>query len=744
MQTNYHKLIKSRATTNKTVKYTTMFVAWLLVAVFLCLIGYIIWKSVPGFQAYGFNSIILNNKYNINDVTKHQASVWLPLTVTIITTVGALLIATPLALKTATFLHFRVRNDSLRKTLKIIIETSAAIPSVIFGLFASQSLGEVLKDIFGLNTSYTVLTAIFMLAFMLIPTIISLTLNAYETVDPNLISNSISLGNTKTKSIYKIFRAQTRKPIIVAVILAAGRAIGETMAVSMILSSQNYSDVFSHGLGAILTSSLSPLGSVISVGMFSENGGESLRGLLYAFGIVMFIFVMILNAIVLIITNKKHRNNKLSIALKKFGNFVAIVPDQIGILWEKMTYKSPIKVTSDNYETTMSAYISRRIKTNKTLYLYSGYKLFWEILDTLIVFGFVAWITLDIIIGGIVAAEQPDSTMFLYSKNTTGQSFLNTILLILVVIIISLPLSLLIAIWLNEYAKEGHVKKVILFFIDSLSATPSIIFGMFGLAFFIQSIGISAGGTMGNSLLAGAFTLIIVVLPTFTRMIQQGLETVPKAIRENSYGLGNSKWYTISKLVLPQAYKTIVSSTILTIGRVLAETAPLYLTAGLSSSTNVALMNPGQTLTTRIYAQLYSNDATQSIHIMYESAFVTLLLVLLLTVIGHAIIPYWSSIKQEIVTRWNIQKMIWKNPVNIDMNTYQPQIYKDSILYLTHQQAKTLALDESKNLYLSYNSKVLKIKYSSKHELEKMQQDFWSRHPQFIRSNNPTTTQDVN
>ena len=717
------KLIKNRLASNNFWKYVTMIFAWLLVVIFLGLIGYIIARSVPGFKAYGFDAIIFSNKFDTSNPSLGEASVWLPLTITIIVTIGALLIATPLALKTATFIHFRVKNPTLKKTLKIVIETSAAIPSVIFGLFASVSLGKVIQTIFGLDTPYTVLTAIFMLAFMLVPTIVSLTLNAYEGVDTNLISNSISLGNTRTKSIYKVFRKQTRKQIVVAIIIAAGRAIGETMAVSMILTDITGYSKINDGLGAILTSSLSPLGSVISVGMFSENGGESLRGLLYAFGIVMFVFVMVLNAIVMFATKTKKtgRDNWFTRIEKKVGGFLLIVPDQIGLLWEKITYKPPIALNKDNYDTEMSNYIRTRIQTNKTLNIYTGYKLFWEVLNTAIVFAFITWIVFDIIVKGIQAADLPTSTMFEYTKDTTGQSVLNTLLLILVVIIISLPFALLIAIWLNEYAKDGKPKKAILFFIDSLGATPSIIFGMFGLAFFIQTLGMTAGGKMGNSLLAGAFTIIIVVLPTFTRMIQQGLQSVPMAIRENSYGLGNSKWYTIVKLVLPQAYKSIVSATILTIGRVLAETAPLYLTAGLSSASTVALMNPGQTLTTRIYAQLYTNNATQSNNIMYEAAFVTLLLVLTLTIIGYVIIPYWGEIKKEFLFRWNMQKEIWRNPTSsIDMEVYKEQIYKNS-LYLSFKQAKELNINWRETSVIKYNRKFIKIKYVSEAELKRIQ-----------------------
>ena len=274
MQNNTKKLLKKQNTTNNIAKYVSTFFAWFLVIVFLGLIGYIIYSSVPGFEEYGFNNIIFNDKYNINDPNNPNASIWLPLLITIIVTVGSLLISTPLAIKTSMFLHFRVKNHTLKKTLKIIVNISAAIPSVIFGLFASQSLGVLVKEIFGLDTTQTVLTAIFMLTFMLIPTQISLIMNACEGADNSFITYTLSLGNTKTKAIYKVFRSQIRKAITISVIIAAGRAIGETMAVSMILSSQDYGNVINNGLISILKSSLSPLGAVISMGMFSENGVE--------------------------------------------------------------------------------------------------------------------------------------------------------------------------------------------------------------------------------------------------------------------------------------------------------------------------------------------------------------------------------------------------------------------------------------------------------------------------------------
>ncbi len=722
MQNNTKKLLKKQNTTNNIAKYVSTFFAWFLVIVFLGLIGYIIYSSVPGFEEYGFNNIIFNDKYNINDPNNPNASIWLPLLITIIVTVGSLLISTPLAIKTSMFLYFRVKNHTLKKTLKIIVNISAAIPSVIFGLFASQSLGVLVKEIFGLDTTQTVLTAIFMLTFMLIPTQISLIMNACEGADNSFITYTLSLGNTKTKAIYKVFRSQIRKAIIISIIIAAGRAIGETMAVSMILSSQDYGNVINNGLISILKSSLSPLGAVISMGMFSENGGEGLRGLLYAFGVGMFVVVMLINAIVIFASSERNKTTWFSKVQDKVGGFLSIVPNQLGMLFERITYHSPVSLNANNYNKNLSKYIVHRIQTNKWMYVYSWYKRFWEIISTLIVFGFITWIGLEIVIRGLVACSLTTSTVDSYLKNTTGQATLNTLLLILVAIVLSLPIALIIAIWLNEYAKNKKIKKTILFFMDSLGSTPSIIFGMFGLVFFIETCGIAAGGPMGKSLLAGALTVIIVILPTFTRMIQQALEAAPIAIRENSYALGNSKWYTIKKLILPQAYKGIVSSTIITVGRILAETAPLYLTAGLSSGSTIALLNPGQTLTTRIYAQLFSNNLSESLNIMWESAFIVLVLVVALILIGYVIIPLWPEFKATMITYWNIEKSIYKFNDKVKWKNYDSQIYKNT-LYLTQDQAKELHLKNNELIAYKRDKQKIVVQIVDEHKMLKLESE---------------------
>jgi phosphate transport system permease protein len=149
-----------------------------------------------------------------------------------------------------------------------------------------------------------------MLTFMILPTIVSLSLNTLDGVDSMLISAGMALGNTKTRAIYKICKKEARNGITVSIVIAFARAIGETMAVSMILQSQQYNNVFSGGFMNTITSDLRTLGSLISANMFAEGGGPALQSLLFAFGLFMFVFVMILNSLVLYVTNKNKKNKK--------------------------------------------------------------------------------------------------------------------------------------------------------------------------------------------------------------------------------------------------------------------------------------------------------------------------------------------------------------------------------------------------------------------------------------------------
>ena len=573
----------------------------------------------------------------------NEKSFWLPFSVTILSSLLALVIALIFGVKTAIFIKFRLKNES-SKWVRIMFETLSGIPSVMFGLFAINSFGK-LFSFMGISPM-SVFNASMMLVFMVLPTIISMTLNALNSVDENLLSNPIALGNTKTRSIYKVYKKSIRSNILVIAIVAFSRAIGESMAVSMILQSSPNVEAFSdNGFFGIFLSSSQSIGAFISTNMFSDSDPEKIRPLLYAFGFIMFIIIMILNIFITTYSSKKIKNKatRSTIIKRDFYNGFMFIPNSIFSFIERLFSIEYKNYNHKNIDESIS-YSKIRRNSYKLSKTYSVYKIVLEWLSVLICASFLVWIIGDILVNGIISLNQPSSSTFIVTKNSIGQSFFITLFVILVSLVISFPISLFISIYLSEYVKNKKVKNTITFFIDSISATPSILFGMFGVLFFIETLGWSSNGTQGNSLIAGILTLSIVILPTFIRTLEQALHSVSSEIRENSYALGNTKLQTIFKLVIPAASKGITTSLVLTIGRILSETAPLYLTAGLSSSWMVALDRPGTTLTIQIYAQQFSPSPYRT-NIQYEASFLTIILVFLIVLTGYWLIPNWKEIK---------------------------------------------------------------------------------------------------
>lgn len=161
-------------------------------------------------------------------------------------------------------------------------------------------------------------------------------------------------------------------------------------------------------------------------------------------------------------------------------------------------------------------------------------------------------------------------------KQTTGilGNIVNTLYIILITLLIATPLGVGAAIYLNEYAKPGKLVSLIEFTTETLSGIPSVIFGLFGLMFFGNTLGLD------YSILRGALTLSIMVLPLITRNTQEALRTVPDSYRSGALGMGATKWYMIRTILLPSAMPGIVTGIILAVGRIVGESAALLFTAG--------------------------------------------------------------------------------------------------------------------------------------------------------------------
>lgn len=177
-------------------------------------------------------------------------------------------------------------------------------------------------------------------------------------------------------------------------------------------------------------------------------------------------------------------------------------------------------------------------------------------------------------------------------------AILGTVYLVGVTLLIATPIGVGTAIYLNEYTREGPFKKTIRFTTEALAGIPSIVFGLFGFVFFVILLEPYTGGW---SILSGSLTGVIMILPVIIRASEEALRNVPDALREGSLALGTTRWYTIKKTVLPIAIPGILSSIILSIGRVVGETAAFLLTLGGSLLLPRTLFDGSRTLSLHLY-----------------------------------------------------------------------------------------------------------------------------------------------
>jgi len=203
-----------------------------------------------------------------------------------------------------------------------------------------------------------------------------------------------------------------------------------------------------------------------------------------------------------------------------------------------------------------------------------------------------------------------------------------TVYIIVTTLLISLPLGIGAAIFLNEYATNRRLVQIIEFTIELLAGIPSIIYGLVGFLFFVHQLG------MRPSVLVGSLTLAILVLPTVVRTTQEALKTVPHSYREGAFALGGTKWYIIRTIILPSSLDGIVGGSILAIGRMVGESAALLFTAGwgLSLVTNYfqALHTPGATLTVALFVYITEHG---NFDVAFAIAALLVFIVLLLNII---------------------------------------------------------------------------------------------------------------
>ena len=577
------------------------------------IIAYILAASIPAFRDVGFFQFLFGTDWNFNTSTYGILAM---LCSTLVVTLLAVILGGIIGVFTAVFMvfwcpdkfHIRYSGNSkfLQKTVawlnKInlrtifdqIIKLLAGIPSVIYGYFGIIVLvqgGLVYMDPY--YRGYGVLATCIVLAIMIIPTITSLTKNALEAVPSQYFEGALAMGNTKAQAVFRVVFPAARSGIISALILGIGRAVGETMAVQMVSGG---SVNFPTGLFIPIR----PLTVNINMEMGEVVPGSLHESALMATGFVLLVLVLIITLSVNLVP--KEFKGKRGTKVLHGGGEEAVYRKK-GLVPEILKYCGMV----------CAAIVAISLAAVILFICING----------------IPNISWNFLFGG-------DS----YDGNSLAPAFLTTFYVIVFTLVIALPLGIGAAIFLNEYAKPGSkFVKVIRTFIDTLSGVPSIVFGLFGYLFFAK--------IFGTNVFAGSFTMVLVILPTIIRSTEEALRAVPMELREASYGLGASKIRTIFKVVLPSAFPGIATATVLSIGRIVSESAALIYTAGMmavaSSSVSSAIdpTNMGSTLTVFMYSFFAEGLA-------YEEAYATAFVLLVITIVLNMIVYFIQrSVKKK-------------------------------------------------------------------------------------------------
>lgn len=537
-----------------------------VVAIFLFLIV----RSVPALGKIGVLEFIFGDNWSPDRLDTYETSplsgyygIFTMIVGTLVSTVGALLIGGVIGYFTAVFLVFFC-PEKLKRILSSVINLLAGIPSVVYGFFGVVFVLPLLA-LFAPNNGTGLLATSIILGVMILPTVVSLSRTSLEAVPRSYYEGAVALGATHTQAVFKTVVPAARSGITASLVLGIGRALGETMAVVMVAGN---SPAYPHSLFNSFR--------VLTANIVMEMGyaGQVQEGALVATGVVLLLFVFLVNLVMGAVSNravKAATNAKKNVKKEKISSRVGVrIRDFLGN-------------------------VSYRLKSS---YLGRGMA---------IAAGAFTMFTLVAVVGFIFVKGTPhllSNANLVFGKFEFGGSeitifpaIVTTLMTVALSLLIAVPIGVMTAIFLNEYAQKGNVfVRFVRGAIDVLSGVPSIVYGLFGMITFVKLFGGS------SSILSGSLTVSIMLLPTIVRSTEESLKSVADALREGSLALGAGKMRTIFKVVLPSALPGILSAVVLSMGRVVSESAPfLYTMGSVISATPSSYMDSGATLAVALY-----------------------------------------------------------------------------------------------------------------------------------------------
>lgn len=564
---------------------------------------------------------------------------------TLITSLFALAIGAPVAIGAALFIS-QYAPRRLAQALGYVVDLLAAVPSVVYGLWGiiflvphMGGVSQVVSDVLGWIPIFhydgapaprSVFAAGIVLAIMILPIIAAISREVFLQTPRENIEAAYALGATKWEMIRLAVLPYGRSGVISAIVLGFGRALGETIAVAMVLSTT----------GTFFTRFLEPGGNTIAanIAVQFKNAFTNGRGALIASGLVLFVMTLLVNYLARWIARR------------------GVVSENGG--GRGRNRRSTTEETAPTAQgSPVDAFTPHRIShtdapaTARPGALGLGHVSPWRRARDWVARGSVA-------LGFLLAVLPLASILWLVVSNGLkrfDQTFLNnsmrnvaesdpgggayhaiqgTLEQAGLATLIAVPIGVMVAVYLVEYGR-GILARSVTFIVDVMMGLPSIVAGLFILSLWILSFHQKASG------FAGSLALMILMLPLVIRSSEEMLKLVPHALREAAYALGVPKWRTILRVVIPTALPGIVTGVMLGVARVMGETAPVLLVVGFTSSINA---NPFSGAQGSLPAFIY-NEATQPYQNAIDRAWagaLTLILIIMILNLLARLIAWWK------------------------------------------------------------------------------------------------------
>ncbi len=588
--------------------------------------------------------------YNIGDF--FFGTIWYPKTNkfgasaiiigTFLVAIGATVISVPLGIATAIFIS-EIAPFKMKQYLKGAVELLAGIPSVVLGFFGIVFFNPLLMQAFNLESGNTWFSGSFILGIMAIPTIVSVSEDAISAVPREYREASYAMGATKWQTIKGVVLPAALSGITAAIILGLGRAIGETMVVSMVI-----------GNTAVIPNPITNMFSSLKAitGTIATEMPEAYEPIhieaLYALGAILFIITLVINTSANYITGRiqerftgQKKKRRFSISLpekvRKYRSIIVNIMIYGFLLWLFYTWIGIF------WSAIVVIFILLGMKGLGKLNSKNKQKVIFGLIYASVVF---VLSVLGIIIGYLVVRGAPylslafiiETPVAMGREGGISTAIMGTILVIFGSILFAVPIGLCAGVYLSEYAKnDSKITKIIRSAIENLNGTPSIVFGLFGYSFFLIIFHLQ------KSLLAAQLTLGLIILPTIIKTAEEAVKSIPQTFREGSLALGSTKWQSISRVVLPAALPGVITGIILGMGRVAGETAPLLLVGGTFIARSLSPFDPVPTLTTHLFFLATTVPGDQAKNNAAATSLVLLLLIIIIYGLAIYIRNYYKK-----------------------------------------------------------------------------------------------------